>query len=93
MANSSRTVIYEDYFLVALKSIEPDNRRADEFMVAVEWALCRHPEEGMRAYHNSKIWILSMPELVNMPPLTIYYNFDDKYVYLLFVELGSYGVG
>ena len=93
MLSNLREVIYEPQFDDELTRIQPDFFRADECLQGAEWLLARAPEQGYRGNPRSSVWILPVVDVPNFPPVVIYYTFDDRYVYMLSIQLGSTGNG
>lgn len=92
MLRNLREVIYEPRFDDELKSIEADFWRADECLCGAEWLLARAPDQGHQANPDSVVWILPV-DAPGLPPVVIYYAFDDRYVYMLSIQLSSAGNG
>jgi hypothetical protein len=93
VALPNRSIRWEERFENEFREIMPDIRRADEFLAGVDWKLSRNPETGVLAYPDSAVWMLFMHELPESPSLTIYYTFDDEYVYLLSIQCDTHGFG
>jgi hypothetical protein len=93
MPRHLRKVKYEQRFDDELKQIEPDFWRADECLQGAEWLLARDPERGYRANPSSNVWILPVVDVPGFRPVVIYYTFDDRYVYMLSIQLSSGGDG
>jgi hypothetical protein len=64
-----------------LAKIEPNIRKADEFLEGVEYVLARAPECGHRL-DDSSVWFISGYTV----DLAVYYTFDDNTVHLLAIE-------
>lgn len=80
-----RTIRQEPLFQEQLEAIEPDVRRADEFLRGVEWLLARNPTFGQQVAPNSKVWAVASNEAPTIPNLIVYYTFDENMVYLLHI--------
>jgi hypothetical protein len=61
--------------------IEPNVRRADEFMEGVETILSRRPQSGYRL-DKSSIWFIPGHTV----DLALYYAFDADHVYFISIE-------
>ena len=61
--------------------IEPNVRRADEFLEGVETILSRQPESGYQL-GDSNVWFIAGRTV----DIALYYTFDDDYVYFLSIE-------
>jgi len=77
MANI-RTIIKNPRFERELQALEPNVRRADEFLEGVEEILCREPQTGHRL-GNSHVYFLPGWTI----DLNVYYTFTDNEVILL----------
>jgi hypothetical protein len=80
-----RGIVKELRFEAELSAIEPDARRADEFVEAAEWALGRDPTQGWLL--GSCVWFLPMSDVPDAPRLDLYYTFDDERVYFLSIQI------
>jgi hypothetical protein len=69
-----------------MEGIEPDVRRADEFIEGVEALLSRSPTSGMQSRPDSDIWCISNSLATGMIPVIVFYTFDDDYVTLLSIR-------
>jgi len=74
-----RSVVQNHRFERELRKAEPDPRRADEVVSALEFALARHPERGFGVpdTHYS-IW----PIYLRDRELVVYYTYDEETVEL-----------
>jgi hypothetical protein len=82
-----RSIIKEHRFEEELRAIEPDARRADDFVEAAEWTLSRAPIVGKQVAPESCVWLLPMNDVSDSPPLDLYYTFDDERVYFLSIQI------
>jgi hypothetical protein len=64
-----------------MSKIEPNVRRADEFIEGAEQILARDPWVGA-PLDGSQVWFISGHKV----DAAIYYTFDKDYVYLLSIE-------
>ena len=64
-----------------MSHIEPNVRRADEFLEGAETVLSRQPDSGYQL-NNSKVWFIPGHTVA----LALYYTFDENNVYLLSIE-------
>jgi hypothetical protein len=91
-------VIDEPQFARLWRDIEPNARRRDEVREDLDWALARHPEWGQRT-ESPNIWARTTEAAyradgaLEVPPLVVYYRFDDENVWLIHVEVDSDAVG
>ena len=76
-----RTIIRNPRFEQEMAHVEPNVRRADEFLEGAETILSRQPDSGYEL-DNSKVWFISGHTV----DLILYYTFDENYVYLLSIE-------
>lgn len=79
-----RSIVRTDEFERELLLVEPDVARSDEFLEGVEWLLSRDPVAGLQL--NNRVWSLDTSEFALIEPLTVYYTFDDKRVWLLAIR-------
>ena len=77
-----RTVVSDDRFDAARDGITPDIERWDEVFRGVEGALAWAPELG-QATSAQGIYALPTEDWPGVPPLVVYYRFDEKEVTLL----------
>lgn len=87
MPQKRRTVVWEDSFLRDLYRIQSDRRKADLFIEGAEQYLVRAPDSGVQIYEGSPVWMISVPEIANFPPLSLFYAFNDDYVFALSIRL------
>jgi hypothetical protein len=85
-----RTIIYDDLFAAQRDEIEPDCQRFDDATAAWEWGLLHCPEKGKETAHP-QVFAHALRDAVGLPPLIVYYTFNDKYVTLLQVRLADVG--
>jgi hypothetical protein len=78
-----RTIIECELFEEQLKAIEPDARRADEFVDGAKWILCRCPQSGIQIGPDVPVWYFVTQEGVAPYSLVLYYTFDNDQVWLL----------
>jgi hypothetical protein len=81
---SFRVVIKNPRFERELHRAEPDPRKADEAVEAMEFALARHPERGFPVA-SLFIW----PIYVRAVEHVVYYTFDDVQVELVSLRASS----
>ena len=80
----NRTTIRTDRFEQALLLLEPDMAVADEYLSGVEWILSRDPLAGYPADDTSTIHTIYIgQESVVFAGFTIFYSFNEEYVWLL----------
>jgi len=85
-----RGVVKETRFEEQLADIEPNVKRADEFVEGAEWTLSRDPTaKGTQVADNSCVWFLPTNDVPAAPSLVIYYTFDEKKVYLLSIQIAA----
>ena len=76
-----RTIVYDKRFVSEMAKIEPNVRRADEFIEGAERVLARNPEIGF-PLDGSQVWFICGHKV----DAAIYYTFDEDYVYLLSIQ-------
>lgn len=81
-----RGIVREARFDEELAAIEPDARRADEFIEGAEWVLAHDPQRGTRVGPESCVWFLPMNDVPDAPSLILFYTFDTKKVYFLSIQ-------
>lgn len=82
-----RSIVKEASFEEDLRGIEPDAKRADEFIEGAEWVLSRNPTIGTQVNPNSCVWFLPTTETSSVMPLVVYYTFNEERVHLLSVQI------
>ena len=82
-----RGIVKEARFEEELSEIEPDAKRADEFLEGAEWVLGREPRRGTCVGDDSCIWFLPMHDVSDAPSLIVYYTFNESKVYLLSIQI------
>ncbi len=86
MPTNARTIIEEKRFKDELRNIEPNARRADEFIDGAKWILCRNPEAGTRLSDNPPIYFLPIADIQSLPRLVLYYTFNSNHVVFLSLQ-------
>ena len=76
-----RTIVYAARFVSEMTKIEPNVRRADEFIEGAETILSRDPEAGCPV-DGTQVWIVCGHTV----DAAIYYTFDENTVYFLSIE-------
>lgn len=84
---SVRTIVETREFERQRLVVMPDIRRFDEIMRGVYWALSTRPEAFPAVSDGSNIHVLKTAEFTDVPPLRIFYIFDESTVHLLWIEL------
>jgi hypothetical protein len=81
-----RSVVQNHRFERELRKAEPDPRRADEVVSALEFALSRHPERGVPIEDTPySIW----PIYIRGHELVAYYTYDEERVELASLSLST----
>lgn len=81
-----RGVIQSHRFERELRKAEPDPRKADDLISALEFALARHPERGFPIPDTAlSIW----PIYVRDRELVAYYRYDESTVELVSLLAGQ----
>jgi hypothetical protein len=81
-----RSVVQNHRFERELRRAEPDPRRADEIVSALEFALARHPERGFSVPGTPySIW----PIYIRDSELVAYYTYDEETVELASLLLST----
>lgn len=76
-----RTVVFDERFEYELAKLEPNVRRADEFVDGAVAILSRDPEAGCPV-DGSQVWIICGHKV----DAAIYYTFNKDSVYFLSIE-------
>jgi hypothetical protein len=76
-----RTIIREHRFELEMDYIEPNVRRADEFIEGAERILSRDPEVGC-PLEGSQVWFICGHTV----DAALYYTFDADHVYFLSIK-------
>jgi len=76
-----RTIIRTERFQQEMNRIEPDVRRADEFLEGAETILAREPDSGY-ALQGSSVWFVPGHTV----DLSLFYTFDEDYVHFLSIK-------
>jgi hypothetical protein len=79
-----RQVIEGKEFTDLLAGIEANAKRADELIDGIKWALSKDPRQGKCVLEP--VWMISSSKYANMKPLSVYYAFNDRTVFLLSVK-------
>lgn len=83
-----RSIEHTEQYEREMQAIMPDARRADEFIEGTVWLLCRRPEYGTPIVAGSSVRFVSVTkEAVDIPPLVLYYTFNENYVYFLSIQV------
>lgn len=86
MPSTPRDIVETDKFREQLKALEPNARRADEFIDGTKWVLAKNPRAGRSAYPGKSVRIIPVSDGANVDPMAIYYSFDSERIYLLSIE-------
>ncbi len=81
------TVVREVRFERELHRLQPNLRRADEFVEGAEWVLARDPKTGYQVREGSPVWCLCINRELSLHPAVIYYTFDESHVYFLSIQV------
>jgi len=84
----ARTIRESPEFVQQKGRIQPDARRLDEQLFAVNWELARKPELYPKV-GKSKLHCIKTDSWPDAPSLRIYYTFDDDLVDLLWIEIAE----
>jgi hypothetical protein len=76
-----RTIVRDERFELEMDYIEPNVRRADEFVEGAETILSRDPEAGCQL-EDSQVWFICGHTV----DAALYYTFDADNVYFLSIE-------
>lgn len=76
-----RTIVKDERFEYDMARLEPNVRRADEFVEGAETILSRNPEAGC-PLTGSQVWFICGHTV----DVALYYTFDANNVYFLSVE-------
>jgi len=86
-----REIVYDDRFLADLYSLEGNPQIADEFLEGAEYVLSREPRLGTQIFHGSPVWFLPIADILRLPPLSLFYTFDDHHVFFLSLKISHPG--
>jgi len=86
-------IVWQERFERELQAIQANAERVDESIAAIEWALSCNPEYGIQLRPGSRVWAMPTIETPFLPPLIVYYTFDDNHVYLESVRVTASGLG
>jgi hypothetical protein len=77
-----RCIREEQEYADAMRSLRVSYRRLDEFIGDIADVLCVHPERypSLQGYRLHRIRVSEFP---GIPELSIYFTYDDDYVYLM----------
>jgi len=84
-----REIVETDEFADELAALISDARRADEFIDAAKWLLCRFPMQGTLLTHNPAVWFLPVNASRTVTPVVLYYTFTTKQVFFLSIRRGE----
>jgi hypothetical protein len=84
--NTVRTVIETERFSTAFQALSLSYQRLDEVMVGITHALCVKPEE-CTVIAGTKLSLITTRGYGKVPPLRIFFTFNDKEVLLQHVEV------
>lgn len=89
MAERLRTVIWHQEFEQDFARLRRRARRVEDFVESSEWALARDPYRGVQI-PRTQTWVLTSRTLAyRLPPVTLYYTFDDNEVHFLAIEFAT----
>jgi len=80
-----RNIQKVDRFVKQLESLPGDFSRLDEAIAVVESVLCNRPET-FDCIIGSELRCLKLRPFFGVPPLVIYFRFDENTVYLMRAE-------
>ena len=87
MQPKARQVVYEQRFMDELKSFVKDDESIDEFCMGAVEGLSRNPHIGIRISKSSSVWAILTNESVSwLPPMIIFYVFDNTSVNILSIR-------
>ncbi len=81
-----RTIREEPAFAEEIAKLKIEYRRLDEVFLVAYDRLCKAPD----SYHQipgTALWRFKLQPFPGLPPLTVYYTFDDQEVRLLYADL------
>jgi hypothetical protein len=85
-ANTLRTIVEDESFSNAFAKLKVSYRRLDEVLVGITLALVQSPEH-CPIVPGTVLSILKTREFPGIPPLRIFFTYDEKEVHLRHVEL------
>lgn len=80
-----RDIVHERRFVAELAALEPNAKRADEFIRGAEFVLGRDPHEGKQVA-NSPVWAYPQENIKGLIPLILYYCFDENRVWFMSIQ-------
>lgn len=83
-----RTIIESQLFSSDRDALGIDIRRLDEALFGVTWSLARNPEIG-RETDVEDIQAIGIREVGGLPPLLVYYTWNESTVVLLSMIVGN----
>lgn len=81
-----RTIVKNKRFEKELEALKLDTKGADDFIEGTEWVLSRNPEYGVRLSPDMNIWVVTVSDISSLPPLKLYYAFNNDYVWFLSIK-------
>ena len=81
-----RTIVEDESFSKSFDQLKVSYRRLDEVLVGVTLALVTSPEH-CPVVPGTVLSILKTREFPSIPPLRIFFTYDEKEVHLRYVEL------
>ena len=79
-----RECVWQHRFTAELKKIEPDQRRADDLVSGIDWALAREPQCGV-SLGQTAVWYIVSRDIPKHRHLVIFYAFNEQTVFFLSV--------
>ncbi len=79
-----RESVWEEQFEEEMRSIEPNERRADDLIRGVEWVLAREATTGTNI-PNTRVWYITCRDVPKGRSLIVYDAFSETRVHFLSV--------
>lgn len=88
-----RDIVHGPGFQIQLEQLGNglNAEQLDEFMFGWDFILARNPELGIQIIQDPPIWMSSTVRSYHIPPINLFYAFNEERVYLLGItrEAGS----
>ena len=81
-----RTIREEPEYSQSIESLRINYRRLDEALGRMAEAICNHPEK-FPAYLGFRLHRIKLVDYPGVPNLSIFFTYDDDYVYLVSADL------
>lgn len=87
ISETCRSIQADPQYERELSELIADTRRSDEFIDGTIWLLSRRPEYGQPVVEGSAVRMVAVDgEAVGLPPLVLYYTYNDTHVTFLSIQ-------